>query len=320
LAGLTVTGPDNLYPTPSVQQRFAARSISSSPRFGGQESDSQGDSDKFDHATPTATSSTPEDKASSGAKKGKTSTEATENASPDADPKATKPNAQGKKGFFSLSHSTRQGLGILFEDIIPPLLGFSFIAGGPVGWGLTIASWPLSYASGKLGRHVSKSVDSTQVNGHVQNLKKLSNAFKGADNGDQVIDQWNHCINDVIDAGPKGLQGMLRFVGGKFLTNRNGWLGRVINTKQFFNARINSDIAHANSLAQAGKAGVKGGFVFALQYKVLPAIGRFVDKMANGAPGPLKWPFKGLAKLLENYPYFSLAKDVFMAPKPSPSK
>jgi hypothetical protein len=225
------------------------------------------------------------------------------------------PKPAGPPTIFSklLGDRSRASLGIILEDIVPPMLGFAFVA-GPIGWAITLSSPLLSYASGKLGRYIARDVSLHNLPSSMQKLQDFRKALNGRENlkEGELVDKWNQFIDDALNIKVSRFKGIANFALNRLKISQTGFVGKILNNPNFLKAKMYSNISHANSMGGAVKAGTKGGISFWFYQYFLPGVGKVLEKIANILPGPLKWPFKLLGWLMDHFPSLKLAKDMLL--------
>lgn len=212
---------------------------------------------------------------------------------------------------------TRLAAGFILEDVVPPLLGFAFVA-GPVGWLVTLGSLPLSYASGKLGRHIASGVDKNNLPQGMKSFQDFRESFRNRDKlkGQyDLLNKWNVLIDDALNVRSGHAKMLAGILGNYLKVSKDSKVGRILSSKQFLKANIYHDVAQANTVSGAFKAGAKGGIGFWFYNVCLPGVGLALEKASSTLWGPFKWPFMGLGLLLKNYGLLKLGKDVLSTPK-----
>ncbi|WP_373531192.1 hypothetical protein [Vampirovibrio sp.] len=223
----------------------------------------------------------------------------------------------GKSGLFG--DKVRLTTGFILEDVVPPLLGFAFVT-GPLGWLVTLGSLPLSYASGKLGRRIASGVQPHNLPPAMKSFQDFREGFRNRENlkGQyDLLNKWNVFIDDALNvrAGyPKMLGGL---VGRYLKVSKDSRIGQVLSSKQFLKANVYHDVAQANTMGGAFKAGAKGGMGFWFYNAFLPGAGLTLEKAADMMWGPFKAPFKGLGWILKNLALLRLGKDMLSPPRPA---
>lgn len=225
------------------------------------------------------------------------------------------PRPIGKPTLFSrfLGDRSRAALGIFFEDIIPPAMGFAFLA-GPLGWVVTLGGMALSPVSGAFGRYISRDVDHAKLPTHMKSIHDFRTALHNRENlkEGELVDRWNQLINDTLNIKVSRFQGIANFLMNRLKLSQTGYVGRILNNPNFLKAKMYSNMAHADSMGGVVKAGAKGGVSFWFYQFFLPGVGRLLEKLSNVMPGPLKWPFKIIGWLMDHFPALKLAKDMAM--------
>lgn len=240
--------------------------------------------------------------------KGKISTEA-ETTTPE-----TKPPTGWKNKIFN--DKARLATGFVLEDVVPPLLGFAFVA-GPIGWAVTLGSLPLSYASGKLGRRIASGVNKDNLTGSMKSFHDFRESFRNRHElkeSGALINKWNTFIDDALNIRSGQYKALAGALGGFVKVNANSRIGKILSSKQFLKANIYHDVAQADSVGKAVKAGAKGGASYWF-YQGVQGIGLAMEKASNAMWGPFKWPFKGIGWLLANLPLLKTAKDLALPQK-----
>lgn len=240
-------------------------------------------------------------------------------AKPENSTDAPENNPPRKPRLFG--DTARMTTGFLLEDVVPPLLGFAFVA-GPVGWAITLGSLPLSYLSGKLGRRIASGVEHQNLPAGLKSFQEFRESFRNRDklqDGGQLLAKWNQFVDDALNIR----SGQYKMIGG-MLSNYlrltpNSKIGKILTSKRFLKANIYHDVAQANSAGGAIKAGAKGGMSFWFYNNFLPAAGGAMEKAADVMWGPFKWPFKGMGWILHNLPFLQLGKDLMFS-SPAASK
>lgn len=230
-------------------------------------------------------------------------------------PEAVLPQTK-TKSRFGITPSLRFSMGFILEDMVPPLLGFAFL-GGPVGFALTVASAPLSYLSGKLGRRLTRDVTPEQLPGKMKNFHSLRESLKkpggivDAKDKSQLVNRWNTLVDDLLNIRESRLSGLLRFTANylKVAPGGQNFISRVVNNPNFLKARVYHDISKADSAGKAMKAGVKGGAKFWWYHKALPKVGSFLQKVSNALPGPLKAIVNFIGRVFKDFGWFMMIKD-----------
>lgn len=211
----------------------------------------------------------------------------------------------------------RLAAGFVLEDVVPPLLGFAFVA-GPVGWLVTLGSLPLSYAAGKAGRKIAGSVHQENLTGGMKSFHDFREGFRNRHTleGTQLLDKWNTFIDDALNIRSGQYRSLIGMLTGRLKVSQNSKIGKILSSPQFLKANIYHDVAQADSIGKAVKAGAKGGMGFWFYQVCLPGAGQFMEKVGQNLWGPLKWPFMGIGWTLKNLPLLKLGKDMMSAPKP----
>lgn len=226
------------------------------------------------------------------------------------------PSAAVKPPMLSklLGNNTRTVLGVILEDVIPPMLGFAFLS-GPLGWVITLGSFPLSYASGKLGKHIARDINHEALPPTMRKFQDFRAALKNNQNfnGEEVIEKWNHFIGDALNIKTSRFKALNQMLSSRLSLSKNGFIGRLLNNPAFMKAKMYNNVAHADTVSGAIKAGARGGIGFWFYHSLLPGIGRAMEKMSNWMPGPLKLPFKGIGWLVAHFSEVQLAKDVMLS-------
>lgn len=202
-------------------------------------------------------------------------------------------------------------MGIFFEDIVPPAMGFAFLA-GPLGWVITLGGMVLSPISGAFGRYISRDVDHAKLPTHMKSIHDFRTALRnreGLQKG-ELVDKWNQVIDDTLNIKVSRFQGIANFLLNRLKLSQTGYVGRILNNPNFLKAKMYSNMAHADSVGGVVKAGAKGGVSFWFYQFFLPGVGRILEKISNVLPGPLKWPFKLIGWLMDHFPTLKLAKDL----------
>jgi hypothetical protein len=230
---------------------------------------------------------------------------------------STTPATRPVKSRFAIPPSVRFGLGFILEDIVPPLLGFAFLA-GPMGFLLTIASAPISFLSGKLGRRLIRGVNDENSSARLKKVHAFRDFLKNpGEDKEQFVSKWNKGIGDLLNIRESRFSGPLRFMANRLKVSQGGqnFISRIVNNPNFLKARIYHDISQSNSIGGAVKSGAKGGLMFCLYHKVLPKIGRMLEGIAAVLPGPLKWACNAIGKLLKDFGWAVMFKDMLWPPK-----
>ncbi len=240
---------------------------------------------------------------------------ATVNAADQADLKGKPDPTTTKHRFFG--DRSRLALGFFLEDVLPPLLGFAFLT-GPIGWVITLGSLPLSYLSGKLGRRIAKDVKAENLSGGMKSFHEFREGFRNRHElqGTQLMDKWNRFIDDALNVNAGKYQAFAGMFAKFLRVNQSSKLGQILCSKQFLKANINHNVAQANSVGGAIKAGAKGGIGYWFDTVVTPGIGTAMEKSADCMWGPFKWPFKAGGWLLKNWQLLRLGRDVISTPTP----
>jgi hypothetical protein len=238
-------------------------------------------------------------------------------ASKESKPSATaqeKPDGWQDKFF---GDKTRLAAGFILEDVVPPLLGFAFIA-GPIGWLVTLGSLPLSYAAGKAGRRIAGSVNHNNLTGGMKSFHDFREGFRNRHTlqGTQLLDKWNIFIDDALNIRSGQYRSLIGMMAGGLKIGQNSKLGKILSSPQFLKANVYHDVAQADSIGKAFKAGAKGGMGFWVYQVALPGAGQFMEKTGQNMWGPFKLPFIGIGWILKNLPLLKLGKDMMSTPKP----
>lgn len=229
-------------------------------------------------------------------------------------PKSSSATTHGRNGIFS--DKARLATGFILEDVIPPLLGFAFMA-GPLGWLITLGSLPLSYASGKLGRQIASGVKSDNLPPAMKSFQDFREGFRNREKLQgqyDLLDKWNVFIDDALNVRSGHAKMIGGLVAGYLKISKDGKIGQVLSSKQFLKANIYHNVAQANTLAGAIKAGTKGGMGFWFYNGFLPGAGLALEKGADMISGPLKLPLNGLGWILKNLALLRLSKDIYCSP------
>jgi hypothetical protein len=223
------------------------------------------------------------------------------NPSQPEQPAATKP----KYGYYQ--NNVRAGFGFLFRDIVPLLLSLPLMGGIP-GLIVAVACVPISYLSGKFGRHVAKDVDPNNLNRVFKYLSSVRNTLSGDpgsnNNQQSIVDRLNGALNDLLNIRPtdgwlktwwkQGLRGMLFLTPGSRMAN---FFTAISNSRFLLRAEVNTRVAQENTVGGAGKAAVKGAAEWTF-YSALSSIGNALSKCW----WPLSWiggmmKYAGLIKI-----------------------
>lgn len=225
-------------------------------------------------------------------------------------------NSPGWKNKL-IGDKTRLAAGFVLEDVVPPLLGFAFVA-GPVGWMITLGSLPLSYAAGKAARRITSGVNKDNLSGGMKSFHDFREGFRNRHTleGTQLLDKWNTFIDDALNIRSGQYRSLVGMLGGGLKVGKDSRIGKILSSPQFLKANIYHDVAQADSVKGAVKAGAKGGIGFWFYQVALPGAGQFMEKAGQSMWGPLKWPFTGIGWVLKNLPLLKLGKDMMSAPKP----
>lgn len=211
----------------------------------------------------------------------------------------------------------RLAAGFILEDVVPPLLGFAFIA-GPIGWLVTLGSLPLSYAAGKAGRRIAGSVNQNNLTGGMKSFHDFREGFRNRHTlqGTQLLDKWNTFIDDALNIRSGQYRSLIGMMAGGLKIGQDSKLGKILSSPQFLKANIYHDVAQADSIGKAFKAGAKGGMGFWFYQVALPGAGQFMEKAGQNMWGPFKLPFIGIGWILKNLPLLKLGKDMMSTSKP----
>jgi hypothetical protein len=222
---------------------------------------------------------------------------------------------QGRPGIFG--DKVRLATGFILEDVVPPLLGFAFLA-GPLGWLITLGSLPLSYASGKLGRRIASGVKPDNLPPAMKSFQDFREGFRNRESlkGQyDLLDKWNVFIDDALNVR-SGFAKMIGGLVGSYLkVSKDSKMGQLLSSQRFLKANICHDVAQASSVGGAIKAGANAGLGFWFYNGFLPGAGLALEKGSDMMWGPLKLPFQSLGWILKNLPLLKLGKDMLSTPK-----
>lgn len=225
----------------------------------------------------------------------------------DANPDKPQEPAQGQPAYQGGNHNGKIMAGLFFKKIVPLLLSLAWF-GGPVGIAFGIAGIPLSYMSGRLGKKMLEGVDEKQVNGSAANFKVLNEILEGQRNAKdgEVVEQLNRTLEDLINV--KKIPILTDQMRKYLKLSKDSGIGKYLNNYTMLKANVYTEVAEADSVGGAAVAAAKGGWEYFLYFKILPGIGKSLEKASNTAPGPFKWVFKGLGFLLHYFGFFKLAQ------------
>jgi hypothetical protein len=240
-------------------------------------------------------------------------------ASPlDNAPKNTKTGAekhQPKGAYGQRENNLREAARIVLCDIAPLALSVLPLVGIPgVGLLFAIASLPMSYAAGHLGRHIAKHVDSDQLNPVFQYIHHIKKALTDptGKNGN-VVDSINKATDDLLNVRnmpaifSTHLLPLLKVHpdsrAAKILTKMNG--------VAVMRAEVNLRLAQAENGKEAGKAVFAGVKDFAI-YSAMNKLGAAM--VASSVPGA-----KLLGEFLKNAAWVKIAADLMSNKEAKPA-
>lgn len=232
-----------------------------------------------------------------------------------ATPENSSATNSGRNGVFG--DKARLATGFILEDVVPPLLGFAFMT-GPLGWLVTLGSLPLSYASGKLGRRIASGIKPEHLPPAMKSFQNFREGFRNKENLQgqyDLLEKWNVFIDDALNVRSGHAKMIGGLLGGYLKISKDGKIGQILSSKQFLKANVYHNVAQANTVGGAIKAGAKGGMGFWFYNGFLPGAGLALEKGADLISGPLKLPLNGLGWLLKNMALLRLGKDMLAAPK-----
>ena len=215
---------------------------------------------------------------------------------------------QAKKPTYGKhENNLREAARIVLCDIAPLALSFLPLVGIPgVGVLFALASLPMSYVSGKLGRKISKNVDAETLNPVFKYVHQVRNAITqpGKGQNGNVVDLINKATDDLLN-----VHNMPALLSAKLLpllkVNPEGKVAALLkkmNSMAIMRAEINTRLANADNGKEAGKAMYAGVKDFAI-YGAMSKMGAVME--GSSVPG-----FKMLGAFLKNAAWVKIAADL----------
>lgn len=237
-------------------------------------------------------------------------------------PSAFRTVYQEFKEYLKSDDATR-AKGLFFKRILPLMIGVcAFIP----GYGLLIGILGTipSYFSGRYGASVleklkdkAKSDDSSLMKQFARIDELLDNPQKAKD-PDELFNLVSRFIEDALDIRMfPALKRLAVFVK----PTKDNLLGKALMryNRAALWAKVNLEVAEAESVGGAAWKGVKGGMHHFMVFKLLPTIGKFIENGSKFAPGILKPVFWGMGWCLEWFGLLKLGADMMMS-SPEPAK
>jgi hypothetical protein len=229
--------------------------------------------------------------------------------------KTDQPQAPNRE-YGHTENNLREAARIVLCDIAPLGLSVLPMVGIPgLGFAFALASLPMSYASGKLGRHMAKNVDPDNLNPAFQYFHKVKKALKTSpakDGHGNVVDKINQATDDLLSVRnmpsflSTTLLPMLKVKPGsgaaKLLTK--------VNSMALMRAEVNIRLAQAENRKDAGKAMFNGVKDFAV-YSGMNKLGTALT--ASSIPGA-----KIAGEFLKNAAWVKIAADLLHAKEKKP--
>lgn len=210
------------------------------------------------------------------------------------------------RAYGHVENNLREAARIVLCDIAPLALSVLPLVGIPgVGFAFALASLPMSYLSGKLGRRLARDVNPDDLNPAFQYLHKVKHALtsKQSDGGN-VVDKINQATDDLLNVRnmpaifSTTLLPMLKVKPdsgvAKLLTK--------MNSMALMRAEVNIRLAQAENRKDAGKAmfnGVKDFTVYSAMNKLGTALS------TSSIPGA-----KVAGQFLKNAAWVKIAADL----------
>jgi len=255
-----------------------------------------------------------------------------EGVKPVAEPEAphtsdqtNKPGEKSQRTYGHKENNIREAARIVLCDIAPLALSVLPLVGIPgVGFVFAVATLPMSYMSGKLGRHVAKDVNTDDLNPAFQYIHKVKHALtqshgKNGPNGKDgnVVDSINKATNDLLNV--RNMPAIFTSTLLPMLKVKQGsWAAKALtkmNSVALMRAEVNIRLAQAENGKDAGKAMFNGVKDFAL-YSAMNKMGTAM--VASSLPGA-KWA----GEFLKNAAWVKIAADLLHSreaeKKPAPA-
>lgn len=204
-------------------------------------------------------------------------------------------------------NNIREAARIVLCDIAPLALSILPLIGIP-GFGLLfgIATLPLSYLSGKLGRKVAKDVNPDDLNPAFKYVHQVKHILtqKHDDKNGSLVDNLNKATDDLLN-----VRNMPAFVTTTLLprlkVKQGSWSSKILtrmNGMALMRAEVNIRLAQAENSKDAGKAMFNGVKDFAV-YSAMNKLGTAM--VTSSVPGA-KWA----GEVLKNAAWVKIAADL----------
>lgn len=226
------------------------------------------------------------------------------------------------KEYLKSDDATR-AKGLFFKRILPLMIGVcAFIP----GYGLLIGILGTipSYFSGRYGARVLEKLKDKAQTEDSSLMKQFSRIDELLDNPqkakdpDELFNLVSRFIEDALDIRMfPALKKLAVFIK----PTKDNLLGKALMryNRAALWAKVNLEVAEAESVGGAAWKGVKGGMHHFIVFKLLPTIGKFIENGSKFAPGFLKPFFWVTGWCLEWFGLLKLGADMMMT-SPEPAK
>ena len=192
-------------------------------------------------------------------------------------------------------------------DVAPLALSVLPLVGLPgVGFLFALATLPLSYVSGKLGRRIARDINPNELNPAFQYVHRIKAALGSKHNGPNgnVVDVINKATEDLLN-----VRGLPAFVVPHLVpllkVKPDSWAAKLLtklNGIALLRTEVNIRLAQAENGTEASKAMMSGVKDFAL-FSAMNKVGTAM--VASSMPGA-KWVGEGL----KNAAWIKIAADL----------
>ncbi len=237
----------------------------------------------------------------------------TDEALPPEAPSATRAKTPTQKASASprvygrTENNLREGTRIVLCDVAPLALSVLPLVGLPgVGFMFALATLPLSYLSGKLGRRIAKDINPNELNPVFQYVHRIKAAISSKPTGPNgnVVDVINKATEDLLN-----VRGLPAFATPYLLSllkiksnSRAAKLLTKLNGIALLRTEVNVRLAQSQNSKEASKAMMTGAKDFAL-FSGMNKLGTAM--VTSSLPGA-KWVGEGL----KNAAWLKIAADL----------
>lgn len=214
--------------------------------------------------------------------------------------------------YGRLQNNIREGARIVLCDVLPLALSVPMLGGVP-GFLLAMAGMPISYMAGKTGRWIARDVDHENLIPVFKYISTVKGVLISSQGGheNQMVDLLNKATDDFLNI--RGGGGLVKtWLLQRLMLRKDKGVGRMLTKFSIWRAEVNTRLARAENLAEAGKAAANGVKDFAL-YSILNKIGTAL--VAFGGKSILFLPIRWIGHMMKNAAWLKIAADVMLTAK-----